>query len=61
VVLGHQVEGRAKAIGCKVDTVKTGDRLGVAWILSAGGTCKFCLSGREDLCAAIKATGRDRL
>ncbi|OQK18188.1 alcohol dehydrogenase [Methyloprofundus sedimenti] len=59
VVPGHQVVGRVEAIGTKVTTFKTGDRVGVAWIFSACGKCKFCLSGHENLCRDFKATGRD--
>ena len=59
VVLGHQVVGRVEAIGSKVNTFKTGTRVGVAWIFSACGKCKFCLSGHENLCNDFKATGRD--
>ena len=32
VVLGHQLVGLVEAIGSKVTTFKTGDRVGVAWI-----------------------------
>ncbi len=39
--------------------LKVGDRVGVAWIFSACGKCKFCLSGRENLCSEFRATGRD--
>ncbi|MGZ8190724.1 MAG: zinc-dependent alcohol dehydrogenase family protein [Methylococcaceae bacterium] len=59
IVPGHQVIGRVEAVGSQVSTVKIGDRLGVAWIFSACGVCKFCLSGHENLCQAFKATGRD--
>lgn len=59
VVPGHQVVGLVEAIGTKVTTFKTGDRVGVAWIFSACGRCKFCLSGHENLCKDFKATGRD--
>jgi propanol-preferring alcohol dehydrogenase len=38
---------------------KIGDRVGVAWIYSACGHCKFCLSGNENLCPDFQATGRD--
>jgi propanol-preferring alcohol dehydrogenase len=34
-------------------------RVGVAWIASACGQCKYCLSGQENLCPEFKATGRD--
>lgn len=56
---GHQVIGRVEAIGNHVATIKTGDRVGVAWIFAACGTCKFCLAGKENLCPNFVATGRD--
>jgi propanol-preferring alcohol dehydrogenase len=59
VVLGHQVIGRVEAVGSKVNTIKTGDRMGVAWIFSACGECKFCLADHENLCPTFEATGRD--
>jgi propanol-preferring alcohol dehydrogenase len=59
IILGHQVVGRVEAVGSKVSTIKTGDRVGVAWIFSACGVCKFCLPGNENLCPAFAATGRD--
>ncbi len=59
VVPGHQVVGRVEAVGHKVRDMKIGDRLGVAWIFSACGICKFCLAGNENLCQSFEATGRD--
>ena len=59
IVPGHQVIGRVEAIGNKVSTFSIDDRVGVAWIFSACGNCKFCLSGHENLCNAFEATGRD--
>jgi propanol-preferring alcohol dehydrogenase len=59
VVLGHQVIGRVDAVGSQVYNTKIGDRVGVAWIFSACGTCKFCLAGNENLCESFEATGRD--
>ncbi|MGR9014295.1 MAG: zinc-dependent alcohol dehydrogenase family protein [Gammaproteobacteria bacterium] len=59
IILGHQVVGRVEAVGSKVSAIKIGDRVGVAWIFSACGVCKFCLAGNENLCPAFKATGRD--
>jgi propanol-preferring alcohol dehydrogenase len=59
VVPGHQVVGTVvKTLGTKT-LIKVGDRVGVAWIYSACGTCEYCLSGRENLCASFRATGRD--
>jgi alcohol dehydrogenase, propanol-preferring len=59
IILGHQVVGLVEARGRGADRFKTGDRVGVAWIFSACGRCKFCRSGRENLCADFRATGRD--
>ncbi|MCX6145019.1 MAG: zinc-dependent alcohol dehydrogenase family protein [Ignavibacteriales bacterium] len=59
VVLGHQVVGRVAALGKNAGRFNLGDRVGVAWIFSACGACKFCRSGDENLCADFRATGRD--
>jgi propanol-preferring alcohol dehydrogenase len=59
VVLGHEVVGKVEETGSKASTFKVGDRVGVAWIYSSCGTCKFCLAGNENLCRDFKATGRD--
>lgn len=59
VVPGHQVVGRVEEVGPNVHRFKTGDRVGVGWIFSACGKCKFCVSGQENLCKDFVATGRD--
>jgi alcohol dehydrogenase, propanol-preferring len=59
IILGHQVIGRVEQTGKQVTHTQIGDRVGVAWIYSACGRCKFCLSGQENLCPEFKATGRD--
>ena len=59
VILGHQVVGRIAALGAGAGRFQIGDRVGVAWIFSACGHCKFCLAGDENLCENFKATGRD--
>ena len=59
VVLGHQVVGRVEEMGSKASAFKIGDRVGIGWIYSACGKCKFCLEGNENLCSYFKATGRD--
>lgn len=60
VVLGHQVVGRVVQVGAGVSGSAIGQRVGVAWILSACGHCNYCLTGRENLCSQFRATGRDR-
>lgn len=59
VVLGHQVVGRVEETGSQASAFKIGDRVGIGWIYSACGKCKFCLEGNENLCSQFKATGRD--
>jgi propanol-preferring alcohol dehydrogenase len=59
VIPGHQVVGRIAECGKSVQRLRQGDRVGVAWIFSACGTCKFCLAGEENLCPDFQATGRD--
>jgi len=59
VVLGHEVVGRVARAGKGATRFRTGDRVGVGWIYSACGTCGYCLSGNENLCAQFRATGRD--
>ncbi len=59
IILGHQVVGRVAAVGAHVCAFQIGDRVGVAWIYSACGTCRFCLAGEENLCERFLATGRD--
>jgi propanol-preferring alcohol dehydrogenase len=60
-VLGHQivgtVAGRGQAGGDR--TIENGRRVGVPWLGWTDGTCKFCLSGRENLCPNARFTGRD--
>ncbi|MEW5899996.1 MAG: zinc-dependent alcohol dehydrogenase family protein [Acidobacteriota bacterium] len=60
VILGHQVVGRVEELGSSVSKFKVGERVGVAWIFSACGKCRFCRSGQENLCPDFLATGRDR-
>jgi alcohol dehydrogenase, propanol-preferring len=59
IVPGHQVVGRVAALGKDAGRFNLGDRVGIAWIFWACGTCKFCISGNENLCADFRATGRD--
>jgi propanol-preferring alcohol dehydrogenase len=59
VIPGHQVVGRVDGAGSRVDRALIGTRVGVAWIASACGHCRYCLRGEENLCPHFCATGRD--
>ena len=57
VVPGHQVVGRVAAIGEGVAGFATGERVGIAWLHRSCGTCRWCRSGRENLCDGADFTG----
>ena len=59
VIPGHQAVGRIDKLGQDVTGRKLGERVGVAWIYSACGQCKWCDTERENLCSKFCATGRD--
>jgi alcohol dehydrogenase, propanol-preferring len=59
VVPGHQIVGSVVKAGKYANIYKPGDRVGIAWIHSACGTCRFCRQDNENLCDHFEATGRD--
>lgn len=60
LVPGHQVVGRVVELGPGVTRLSLGDRVGVSWLASVCGQCRYCVSGRENLCAAARFTGYHR-
>jgi alcohol dehydrogenase, propanol-preferring len=50
IIPGHQVVGRVDLLGEGVEPFRLGQRVGVGWLRRTDGTCKFCKSGRENLC-----------
>jgi len=57
---GHEIVGEIAALGEGVTGWSLGDPVGMAWLYSSCGTCRFCLSGRENLCFSPVFTGYDR-
>lgn len=55
IVLGHEGAGIVESVGEGVTTVKPGDHV-VALYTPECGECKFCLSGKTNLCGKIRAT-----
>src|SRR3954451_1599520 len=53
-VLGHQIVGRVLD-----GDGEPGARMGVPWLAWTCGECRFCMSGRENLCVRARFTGRD--
>jgi propanol-preferring alcohol dehydrogenase len=54
---GHEVVGHVAALGQGVTTFKEGDAVGVAWLHDACGSCEYCGTGWETLCAKQHNTG----
>ena len=54
---GHQVVGFIDAVGDGVTAVRLGARVGVPWLYSADGECKYCQRGNENLCPRARFTG----
>ena len=59
VIPGHQVVGRVAELGRGVSGFREGDRVGVAWINSTDGVCRWCRAGLENLCPEFRSTGCD--
>jgi propanol-preferring alcohol dehydrogenase len=57
LVLGHEIVGEVVAIGPGVAGFAPGDRVGVPWLGQTCGTCRYCVTGRENLCDRAKFTG----
>ena len=57
LVPGHQAVGRGAAAGAGAERFRPGDRVGVPWLGWACGACRYCLSGRENLCDRARFTG----
>jgi propanol-preferring alcohol dehydrogenase len=54
LVLGHQVVGRVVRGG---ERFLPGDRIGIPWLGWTDGECRYCRSGRENLCDRARFTG----
>ena len=57
LILGHQIVGRVESMGEGVTELRTGERVGIPWLGWTDGECKFCRSGRENLCDRARFTG----
>jgi propanol-preferring alcohol dehydrogenase len=57
LILGHEIVGEVLAKGAKADKFNIGDRVGVPWLGSTCGNCRYCISGRENLCDNARFTG----
>jgi propanol-preferring alcohol dehydrogenase len=58
-VPGHEVVGHVVARGARAQRFALGDRIGIAWLRRTCCACRWCRSGRENLCPASQYTGWD--
>jgi propanol-preferring alcohol dehydrogenase len=62
IVPGHQIVGTVIGRGEDArasETLEAGTRVGIPWLGWTCGRCRYCLSGRENLCEIARFTGRD--
>ena len=57
LVPGHEIVGRIEAAGGDVQGMAVGQRVGVPWLGHTCGACRYCRSGRENLCDRPGFTG----
>jgi propanol-preferring alcohol dehydrogenase len=57
LIPGHQIIGTVVSTGAKADKFKEGDRVGVPWLGRTCNCCRYCLTGRENLCDRAEFTG----
>jgi len=57
LVPGHQIVGIIAEVGEQVEQFKVGDRVGVPWLGHTCHHCRYCLSGKENLCDYAQFTG----
>src|ERR671910_1979455 len=57
LIPGHQIVGTVERVGEHTDSFTVGERVGVPWLGWTDGECRYCLSGRENLCENARFTG----
>jgi len=57
LIPGHEIVGTVAAVGKNVTGTALGTRMGVPWLGSTCGECRYCRSGQENLCDEARFTG----
>jgi propanol-preferring alcohol dehydrogenase len=57
LVLGHQIVATVSELGPGASRYELGERVGVPWLGWTCGTCRYCRTGRENLCDNARFTG----
>lgn len=60
LIMGHEIVGEVVALGAGVTGFQTGQRVGVPWLGWTCGECRYCTTGRENLCDRARFTGYQR-
>lgn len=60
LVPGHEIVGIVEAHGADVTTPRLGARVGIPWLAHTCGHCRYCATGRENLCDEPAFTGYTR-
>jgi propanol-preferring alcohol dehydrogenase len=59
LVPGHQIVGTVDAVGARSERLQVGELVGIPWLAWTCGECRYCRSGRENLCDRARFTGLD--
>ena len=60
LIPGHEIVGTVAAVGSAVKAFRQGERIGVPWLGSTCGVCRYCARGQENLCEHALFTGYTR-
>jgi alcohol dehydrogenase, propanol-preferring len=59
LIPGHQIVGEIVKAGEGAERFEAGRRVGIPWLGWTCGECRYCRSGRENLCVRARFTGYD--
>jgi propanol-preferring alcohol dehydrogenase len=57
LIPGHQIVATVEGVGEGAERFAVGRRVGVPWLGWSDGVCRYCRSGRENLCERARFTG----
>lgn len=57
IIPGHEIVGVVVDRGATVESISIGQRVGIPWLGHTCGQCRYCTSGRENLCDEARFTG----
>jgi propanol-preferring alcohol dehydrogenase len=57
LIPGHQIVGEVVGAGTGAERFAPGARVGIPWLGWTCGECRYCRSGRENLCVRARFTG----